>query len=154
MSPAPRTPPRRPRKAGGAVEGFRRVRAAHATELAEDYTEAIADLIEQRGEARVGELARAMGVSHVTVVRTVARLQRDKLVEAQPHREVLLTAAGRALARASKHRHRVVVAFLAALGVSPRVAERDAEGIEHHVSDETLRAMERFAASQAPEVRR
>lgn len=121
-------------------------RAAHATEVAEDYAEAIADLIAEHGEARVTSLARVMGVSHVTVVRTIARLQRDRLVKAQPHKDIQLTAAGRALARASKRRHRVVVAFLAALGVSARVAERDAEGIEHHVSEETLAAMERFAA--------
>ncbi len=137
-------------KAAPPAEGFRRARAAHATELAEDYTEAIADLIDAKGEARVVELARAMGVSHVTVVRTIARLHRDKLVVAQPHKEVLLTASGRAMARASKRRHRVVVAFLRALGVSPRVAERDAEGIEHHVSEETLAAMERFAGAHAP----
>lgn len=139
---------RKPTKATPS-EGFRRARAAHATEVAEDYTEAIADLIESKGEARVVELARAMGVSHVTVVRTIARLQRDKLVIAQPHKEVLLTPTGRALARASKRRHRIVVAFLHALGVPPRIAERDAEGIEHHVSEETLAAMDRFSSASA-----
>ncbi|HEX2838286.1 MAG TPA: manganese-binding transcriptional regulator MntR [Phycisphaerales bacterium] len=121
-------------------------RAAHAAETAEDYAEAIADLIIQHGEARVVDLARAMGVSHVTVVRTLARLRRDGLVETRPYRSIFLTPAGEVVAKASQKRHRAVVAFLAALGVPKRIAERDAEGIEHHVSAETLAAMERFAA--------
>jgi DtxR family manganese transport transcriptional regulator len=118
-------------------------RAAHAAETAEDYCEAIADLIEEKGVARVVDLSRMMGVSHVTVVRTLARLSNGGLVKTEPYRSVTLTRDGEELARHSKRRHRIVVAFLASLGVSARVAERDAEGIEHHVSDETLRAMEK-----------
>lgn len=130
----------------GTAERHARTRIAHRRERAEDYAEAIADQIAQTGEARVVDLARAMGVSHVTVVRTLARLRRDGLVEAQPYRSIFLTPAGEVVAKASQKRHRVVVAFLAALGVPKRIAERDAEGIEHHVSAETLAAMERFAA--------
>lgn len=149
MARAPRTARKPARASDDPAARHSTTRAAHATEVAEDYTEAIADLIESKGEARVVDLARAMGVSHVTVVRTIARLQRASLVIAQPYKEVLLTPAGRALARASKRRHRIVVAFLHALGVPPRIAERDAEGIEHHVSEETLEAMDRFSTSCA-----
>ncbi len=127
----------------GGAAAHASVRAAHASELAEDYVEAIAMLITTRGEARVVDLAQVMGVSHVTVVRTVARLQREKLVNSQPYRAIFLTAAGERLARRSRERHQLVVAFLRSLGVSARIAERDAEGIEHHCSPQTLAAFAR-----------
>jgi DtxR family manganese transport transcriptional regulator len=137
-------------RAGGKAAGqasaraHQSVRAAHASEIAEDYVEAIADLARTQGEARVVELARALGVSHVTVVRTLARLQREGLVQTRPYRAIFLTPAGGRLAQKARARHELVEAFLLALGVPPAVAKRDAEGIEHHVSSQTLAAMERL----------
>jgi DtxR family transcriptional regulator, manganese transport regulator len=120
---------------------FRSTRAAHRDETAEDYVEAIMQLMETRGEARVRDLSKMMGVSHVTVTRIVARLAREGLVESQPYRPVGLTPAGRRLADRIRERHQVVLGFLRALGVPARQAEIDAEGIEHHVSEATIRAM-------------
>ncbi len=87
------------------------------------------------------DLARRLGVTHVTVNRAVKRLQRGGLVSTQPYRAIFLTPAGHRLALESRERHDLVVRFLVALGVPPAVAESDAEGIEHHVSRETLRAL-------------
>jgi len=125
----------------------RRTRQAHAEERAQDYVEAIAALIHSTGEARTTGLAKSLGVSHVTVIRTVQRLQRLGLVTTQPYRPVTLTPSGRRLAARAKARHQTVIAFLTALGVSPEAAAADAEGIEHHVSPETLAAFERFLAA-------
>ena len=72
------------------------------------------------------------------------RLAEEDLVAQRPYRGVFLTEAGRALAQKSRSRHRIVETFLSALGVSPDTARIDAEGIEHHVSAETLAAFERF----------
>jgi len=119
-------------------------RLQHAQERAQDYVEVIAELIASRGEARATDLARSLGVTHVTVIRTVQRLQREGLVTTQPYRSIFLTEAGRKLAGKARARHEKVVAFLEALGVPPSTARADAEGIEHHVSDETLSAMEKF----------
>ena len=121
-----------------------RTRNDHATEVAEDYVEAIAEFIEQAGECRVKDLATRFAVSHVTVNRTVARLERDGFVATQPYGPVHLTGQGRTLAFASRERHEIVVEFLVTLGVSESTAAIDAEGIEHHVSRETLDAMRRF----------
>lgn len=106
--------------------------------------ETIAELISTRGEARVVDIARVLGVTHVSVVRTVAKLRTLGLVIAEPYRAVFLTEEGQRLADQSKRRHLAVVAFLEAIGVGTRQARLDAEGIEHHVSQETLLAMERF----------
>lgn len=113
-------------------------------ETAQDYVEAIADLTESAGAARVVDLARRLGVTHVTVNRTLARLQKGGFVNTKPYRAIFLTAEGHKLAAECKQRHKTVVSFLRLLGVSQRVAELDAEGIEHHVSPETLAAFERW----------
>lgn len=129
------------------AQRYARTRADHRDETAEDYVEAIADLLDQGRPARVGDLARLMGVSHVTVSRIVARLRERRLVEAEPYRPVGLTPAGRRLAEQSRARHETVLAFLLAIGVPRKQAEVDAEGIEHHVSDATIKAMERVLRS-------
>lgn len=134
---------RRPR-ASGTTNAYRKVRRDHASELAEDYVELIDDLIAECGEARIVEIARRMGVSHVTANKTVGRLQRDGLVQRRPYRAIFLTEAGQRLAERSRERHQLVHAFLRAIGVPQQQASIDAEGIEHHISDATLRAMSRF----------
>lgn len=125
------------------VENLRRLRRDRAVETAQDYVEAIADLTATQGEARVVDLARRLGVTHVTVNRTLARLQRAGYVNTKPYRAIFLTAAGSTLAEECRQRHQTVVSFLRSLGVADRIAEMDAEGIEHHVSPETLAAFER-----------
>lgn len=125
---------------------FEHVRLAHQTELAEDYVELIADLIDETGEARVTELAERFGVTHATVNKMIARLQREGLVTSRPYRSIFLTDDGRAMAEESKRRHEIVLNFLRAIGVSEKNAEFDSEGIEHHVSAETLAAFEALTA--------
>jgi DtxR family manganese transport transcriptional regulator len=122
------------------AENLSQTRREHANEIAEDYVEAIADLVAETGEARVVDLAKRLGVTHVTVNRTIARLQKAGFVTSQPYRAIFLTGNGRDLAASCKSRHEIVVAFLRSLGIPQRIAERDAEGIEHHVSPETLKA--------------
>lgn len=122
----------------------RQTREQHAQERAQDYVEAIADLIRERGEARAVDLARRLGVTHVTVIGTVERLQREGWVTTEPYRSIFLTEEGKCLAEKVKARHETVVAFLEALGISSSTARADAEGLEHHVSDETLAAFRNF----------
>ena len=127
---------------------FARVRLAHRTEVQEDYVELIADLIAEAGEARAADLAERLGVTPATVANTLNRLKRDGLIEMRPYRSIFLTAQGAAMAAASKERHGIVVRFLEALGLSNDVAETDAEGMEHHLSAETLDAMRSFSRAR------
>lgn len=124
--------------------GHQRTRRDHATELTQDYVEAIAQVEREAGECRIRDLAVRFAVSHVTVNRAVARMKRDGFVTSEPYGPVSLTAQGRRLADFSQRRHEIVYQFLLALGVSPRTAAIDTEGIEHHVSDETLKRMAEF----------
>ena len=127
---------------------FSKTRRALASALLEDYVELIADLLSTAGTARAAEIARRLGVSHVTVIRSVTRLEREGLAVVQPHRGILLTEAGMELSQRVRARHRLVVATLLALGVPAEVAEQDAEGIEHHVSDSCLQAFAHFLGAR------
>jgi DtxR family transcriptional regulator, manganese transport regulator len=120
---------------------YSRIRSDHSTELAEDYVEAIAEVIRLREVCRAVDLVERFEVSHVTVKRTLGRLKRDGFVEVEPYGPVALTARGKRLARVSAERHTTVLEFLLALGISEATAMVDSEGIEHHVSAETLKAM-------------
>lgn len=139
---------RRAERAAARAVSFDRTRADHRLELAEDYVELIAELIETTGEARAVDLAGRLGVTAATVANAIARLQRDGYVKSEPYRAIFLTERGKELAAYCRRRHRIVLALLAALGVDPATAEQDAEGIEHHVSEPTLAAIERWLARQ------
>lgn len=138
------TAPRRLREAKRQARSFERVRQAHQREVAEDYVELIADLIDVTGEARAVDLAERLGVTNATVNNALNRLAREGLVTRQRYRSIFLTDSGRALAEAARERHRLVRDFLVNLGVDPETAEIDAEGIEHHTSEKTLAALRRF----------
>lgn len=123
---------------------FARVRKAHQTETTEDYVELIADLIEVQKEARLSDLAARLGVSHPTANKVVARLKEEGYIESEPYRSIFLTGKGEKLAKKCKERHQIVLDFLIRLGVDPETAEYDAEGIEHHISAQTLQIMRDF----------
>ena len=117
---------------------FERIRKAHQSEVMEDYVEMIADLIDEIGEARAVDLAARFGVTSPTVNATIQRLQREGLVETRPYRSIFLTDEGAKLAQSCKERHRIVRDFLMMMGLPEDVADADAEGMEHHISDDTL----------------
>jgi len=123
---------------------FNQVREAHKTESTEDYVELIDDLIRVNGEARLVDVASRMGVTQPTASKTLARLQREGFVNSEPYRSIFLTRQGKDLADESRLRHEVVFNFLLAIGVSREAAIRDSEGMEHHVSEETLKIFKKI----------
>jgi len=129
---------------------FKKTRAAQSAALSEDYVELIADLIEAEGEARVTDIARRLGVSHATANKNINKMKREGLATSKPYRGVFLTESGAELASRSRNRHRVLVDLLLAVGVPEDVAEQDAEGMEHHVSDLAMRAFEGFLKARSP----
>ncbi len=126
---------------------FIRAREAQACAVMEDYAEMIGDLIAELGEARVADIAERMGVAHPTATKAISRLKREGLAVSRPYRGVFLTEEGEALANRVRARHRSVVELLVAVGVPRETAEIDAEGIEHHVSDKSLKAFDEFLAN-------
>ena len=151
------TPSAKKRRASPAVKlpaeltqarRFGKTRSAQSGALLEDYVELIDDLLTSNGEARPTDVARRLGVSHATAIKTIARLKRAGLATGRPYRGVFLTEDGQKLAARVRTRHRLVVDILLALGVPAEAAEADAEGIEHYVSETTLKAFAQFLASR------
>ena len=128
---------------------FGKTRSAQSTALFEDYVELIADLLTNSGVARPTDIARRLGVSHATAIKAISRLKRAGLATSRPYRGVFLTEKGHTLAERVHARHRLVVDLLRALGVPAEAAEADAEGMEHHVSEATLKAFAQFLKSHA-----
>ncbi len=109
----------------------------------------LADLLDEVGEARQADIAGRLGVSQPTVAKMLDRLAAEGFTTKRPYRGVFLTDAGRRVADASRIRHQIVETFLRDLGISPDTARIDAEGIEHHVSEETLEVFRRFSIAKA-----
>ena len=122
-----------------------RTRRDHSTETAEDYVEAVAEIIGERANCRLVDLAEYFAVSHVTANRIVARLQKEGLLSTEPYQPIELTAKGKRLAIRCRQRHETVYKFLLSIGIDEQTAAIDAEGIEHHVSPKTLRRFQEFA---------
>jgi len=132
----------------GNNKHFERIRSDHRSEVVEDYLEAIAEFVDDTGQCRGGDLANHFSVSHATVTQTLGRLKDAGLIKSEPYGPISLTRSGRKIAKKSKERHQLVLSFLLSIGVSEEVAIVDSEGIEHHVSDETLERLTEFLAAQ------
>lgn len=124
------------------AEHFKEARRVRPLEAAEDYTELVDDLIREQGRARVCDISKVMGVSHVTVLKTVNRLIRDGYLVKNAQFTIELTDKGQGMAVFSKRKHLVLSRFLGMLGVPDEVAAADVEGIEHHISEATLQALQ------------
>src|SRR5881396_1794212 len=107
----------------------------------EDYLEQILDLINTKGYARVADIAQGLKISQASVTNMVQRLDAEGLLKYEKYRGLILTAAGENLARKIVHRHKLLTDFLRLLGLDERVIYHDVEGMEHHISPPTLRAI-------------
>ena len=133
-----------------AFHKHERIRRDHATELAEDYVEAIDDIVSREGVCRAVDLVEHFQVTHATVSNAVGRLVRDGFARSEAYQPIELTAKGKKLASKARYRHETVKRFLRRLGVSEESARIDSEGIEHHVGKETLEAMQRVLTEGWP----
>jgi Mn-dependent DtxR family transcriptional regulator len=112
----------------------------------EDYLERILELINSKGYARVVDIAAALKISQASVTNMVQRLDADGLLKYEKYRGLILTTSGKTLASKIAHRHQLLTDFLKLLGLDDRVIYHDVEGMEHHISSSTLRAIEALTA--------
>ncbi|MEI7957513.1 MAG: transcriptional regulator MntR [Verrucomicrobiota bacterium] len=112
----------------------------------EDYLERILELINTKGYARVVDIASSLGISQASVTNMVQRLDTEGLLKYEKYRGLVLTTAGELLARNITHKHQLLTDFLKLLGLDDEVIYHDVEGMEHHISAPTLRAIEALTA--------
>jgi DtxR family manganese transport transcriptional regulator len=123
---------------------YSNIRDQNKNEILEDYVEAIKEIAETNGDVKNTDLAKHFGVSQATVNKNIKRLIGSNLVTSEPYRSIFLTDKGVELAINAQEKHEIVYKFLIKIGVSKKTAEIDSEGIEHHVSEETLKLMKKF----------
>jgi Mn-dependent DtxR family transcriptional regulator len=112
----------------------------------EDYLERILELIDSKGYARVVDIAGSLKISQASVSNMVQRLDGDGLLKYEKYRGLVLTPAGETLARNIARRHQLLTDFLTLLRLDKQVIHHDVEGMEHHISPPTLRAIEALTA--------
>lgn len=112
----------------------------------EDYLERILELMNAKGYARVIDIAARLKISQASVTNMVQRLDGDGLLRYEKYRGLVLTPAGEAVARNITRRHEILTEFLQLLGLDERTIYHDVEGMEHHISPPTLRALEALTA--------
>ena len=127
------------------------IRHAHVTEgqvartdRMEDYLEVIFELIEQKGYATTVDISKYLNVSSPSVTKMVQKLDESGHLNYEKYRGIVLTEEGMRVAKSMRERHLLLVEFLKMIGVNDSVANKDAEGIEHHLHPETLRSLEGF----------
>ena len=123
---------------------FKTTQSRKSIELLEDYVEAIDEILNTKGSVKNVDLCKYFGVSNATVSKNIKRLIKAKLVESEKYKNIFLTPHGKKLAEQSNTRHEILFNFLAKLGVPRKIAEIDSEGMEHHISKETLNMMKKF----------
>ena len=124
---------------------YSKIRSQNKNEILEDYVEAIQEISEIKGDVKNADLVIHFSVSQATVNKNLKRLISYNLAKSEPYRSIFLTNEGKKLASISKQKHQIVYNFLVKLGVSKKIAQFDSEGIEHHVSEETLKLMKKFS---------
>ena len=112
----------------------------------EDYLERILGLINTKGYARVVDIAQALDISQASVTNMVQRMDAEGLLKYEKYRGLVLTTAGETLARNITRRHELLTDFLKLLGLDDEVIYHDVEGMEHHISPSTVRAIEALTA--------
>ena len=114
----------------------------HTSAAVEDYLERILELINTKGYARVVDIAQSLKISQASVTNMIQRLDAEGLLKYERYRGLALTTAGEALALNITRRHQLLTDFLKLLGLDEEVIYHDVEGMEHHISPPTLRAIE------------
>ena len=117
------------------------------TDRMEDYLEVIYELVQQKGYATTIDISKCLNVSSPSVTKMMQRLDESRYLDYEKYRGIRLTQHGTDVAQNIHKRHSLLAEFLKMIGVDEDTANRDAEGIEHHLHPETLKKLEEFVKS-------
>lgn len=115
--------------------------ASLPSQSAEDYLERIHELITEKGYARVVDIAESLGVKQASVTSMVQRLGELGYLHYEKYRGLMLTDKGLDVARTIQRRHETLSRFFSLLELSQETQRKDIEGIEHHLSADTVQLL-------------
>jgi Mn-dependent DtxR family transcriptional regulator len=110
----------------------------------EDYMEVISELIELKGYANTLDISRYMNVSAPSVTKMLQRLDENGYLVYEKYRGINLTAKGNSVANTIRQKHGILLEFFKMLGIGHAIANKDAEGIEHHLNAKTIKQLRKF----------
>lgn len=126
------------------------------SQSAEDYLERIHELIEEKGYARVVDIASSLKVRQASVTSMVQKLAEAGYLKYEKYRGLIMTDKGRAIARRIRDRHETLSRFFSVFGLDPESQRQDIEGIEHYLSPDTVEILASLAQffEEHPEILR
>src|SRR5215813_3659365 len=127
-----------------SIRDANNMKKENRTDRMEDYLEVIYELICQKGYATTIEISRYLNVSSPSVTKMVQRLDESGHLKYEKYRGISLTNEGIKVAESIRERHGLLAEFFKMIGVPVDIANRDAEGIEHHLHPESLKKLEEF----------
>jgi Mn-dependent DtxR family transcriptional regulator len=126
------------------------IRAAHesiregSSTRMEDYLEVISELVELKGYATTLDISRYLNVSAPSVTKMLQRLDDGGYLEYEKYRGINLTEKGSQIADTIRQKHGILLEFFEILGIGSDTANRDAEGLEHHLNPKTIKQLRKF----------
>ena len=134
---------------GKKIKRLESIKKAHSqkntfTTRMEDYLEVIFELVELKGYASPTDISNYMHVSPPSVTKMLRRLDADGYLEYTKYRGLKLTSKGKTVANDIRQKHSDLLEFLELIGVDTNVANRDVEGIEHHLNSKTIKKLRKF----------
>jgi len=126
------------------------IKAAHQSEKArsstrmEDYLKIISELVELKGYATTLDISRYMHVSAPSVTKMLQRLDEGGFLEYEKYHGINLTNKGKQIAEGIRQKHGILLEFFEILGVGFDTANKDTEGIEHHLNPKTIKQLRKF----------
>jgi Mn-dependent DtxR family transcriptional regulator len=110
----------------------------------EDYLEVIYELIQQKGYATTTDISKYLNVSLPSVTKMIKKLDEVSYLDYEKYRGIRLTDDGISVAKSIRERHSLLTEFFMMIGIDKKTANRDAEGIEHHLQPQTLKKLQEF----------
>lgn len=108
----------------------------------EDYLERIYQLIDEKGYARVSDIAEGLEVHPSSVTKMIQKLDKDQYLIYEKYRGLVLTSKGKKIGKRLVDRHQLLEEFLDMIGVQEEYIYKDVEGIEHHLSWDSIACIE------------
>lgn len=113
-----------------------------ATPSMEDYLERIYMLIDEKGYARVSDIAEGLEVHPSSVTKMIQKLDKDNYLIYEKYRGLIMTSKGKKMGKRLADRHQLLENFLSTIGVQADNIYKDVEGIEHHLSWDSITCIE------------
>jgi len=117
---------------------------ADSSSRMEDYLEVISELVELKGYANTIDISRYLNVSAPSVTKMLQRLDDGGFLEYEKYHGINLTAKGNLVADTIRQKHGILLEFFKMLGIDHAIANKDAEGIEHHLNPKTIKQLRKF----------